>query len=181
MLPSVTTILSDEGVGFDMSHLPHHYAERGTLVHLYAENRMKGCELPEVPDEWRGYTDGVDSFQDELEIYPMKHKGEYLMETTLTHPMGFQGHPDLPAIFKMATIFDYKTGSVPEYTGPQLSGYELLLRALLPHIEEWARIAVLLPGDGTFKLEPYKSCRDMATFVTAYKNYLKRRGVEWIF
>jgi len=181
MLPSVTTILSDGGVGFDMSHLPQEYSERGTLIHDYAHQRIMGCELPEVPDKWRGYANGVDSFQDRMDIYPIRHKGEYLMEATLVHPFkGFEGHIDLPAMNGIIpTIFDYKTGSIPEYTGPQLAGYELLLRVILPHIKKWRRVAILITKDGEWKPKEYTSIIDFAIFDKAYNGYFERRGVIW--
>lgn len=175
MLPSVTTILSDGGVGFDMSHLPEEYSIRGTLIHKYAEMRIQGCELPVIPEEWRGYADAVDRFQDEIKPTPL------LIEAELSHPfLVFEGHPDLIGLDDiLPTIWDYKTGSIPEYCGAQLAGYELLAKMKLPQYKAYMRTAVLLTPDGKYKLKEYTSPVDRATFMDAYHGYMERRGVKW--
>jgi hypothetical protein len=181
MLPSVTTILSDGGVGFDMSHLPEEYSIRGTLIHDYAHKRILGCELPQIPEKWRGYAEAADRFQDDIKPEPIMVDGKWLMEAELSHPyMAFVGHPDLPAMDGlMPTIYDYKTGSIPAYAGEQLAGYELLLRTVLPHIKRWMRVAVLLQENGKYKLKEYTEDRDRAEFLEAYYGYMERRGVTW--
>jgi hypothetical protein len=174
-LPSVTRILSDEGVGFDMSHLPEEYSIRGTLIHKYAEHRIQELPLPPIPEKWRGYADAVDKFQDAIKPEPM------LVEAELSHElMGFMGHPDL--IGKdglLPTIWDYKTGSIPEYCGAQLAGYELLAKRRFPEIKRFARVAVLLTPDGKYKLKEYTEARDLAVFLEAYYGYMEREGIKW--
>jgi hypothetical protein len=174
--PSVTTILSDGGVGFDMSHLPQEYSDRGTLIHKYAECKALECELPEIPEKWRGYADAVDRFWDDNKPQPV------LVEPELEHDlMGFMGHPDLLEEGEFwHDLDDYKTGSVPLYAGPQLMLYKLLIQRNFPHIKHIRRRAIELSEKGTYKLVPFNDdARDLAIGMEAYYGYMERRGYKW--
>ena len=174
--PSVTEILSDEGVGFDMSHLPPEYSERGTLIHKYAENLILGKPLPEIPQEWQGYATAVDAFIFDVRPNPL------LVEPELIHnDLGVEGHLDLLAEEQFChDLYDYKTGSIPKYTGPQTMAYKLLVMRMFPHIKSIRRWAVLIEDTGKYKLKEFTDdARDLATFMEAYHGYLKRRGIQW--
>jgi hypothetical protein len=177
MFPSVTEILSDEGVGFDMSHLPQEYSERGTLIHSYAESKLSHRPLPAIPDKWRGYADACDKFIAESDLEPE------MLEVGLAHDLlGFKGHPDFIGKFDGSyAILDYKTGSIPEYCGAQLAAYEILAKTILTNVQEFQRIAVLLQEDGKYKLKTYDKPIDRATFMEAYHGYFERRGIKWSY
>jgi hypothetical protein len=176
MLPSVTEILSDEGVGFDMSHLPPEYAERGTLIHKYAENLVLGRKLPEIPQDIIGFANAVNSF-----VYDVRPK-PVLVEPELIHDkLGVVGHLDLLAEDTYYhDLYDYKTGSIPKYTGPQTMGYKIMVMRMFPLIKSVRRWAVLIEETGKYKLKEYTDdALDLATFMTAYHGYFERRGVKW--
>ena len=175
-LPTVTEILSDEGVGFDMSHLPASYSERGTLVHKYMEMKALDCDMPEVPEEWRGFADAGDKFWEDMDPHPV------LVEPELVHDLlGVVGHPDLLSQNDYwFDLYDYKTGSIPLYTGPQLMGYKLLIQRMFPQIKHIRRAGVLLEPTGRYKLKPFNDdARDTAIFMEAYHGYMERRGAKW--
>ena len=176
--PSVTTILSDEGVGFDMSHLPQEYSIRGTLIHKYAENIALECELPEIPEKWRGYADAVDSFWNDIKPQPV------LVEPELVHDLlGVVGHPDLVAQAQYwYDLYDYKTGSIPLYAGPQLMFYKMLIIRNFPHIKHIRRTAILLRPDGQWRPKAFDDdARDTAIAMEAYHGFMERRGVKWSY
>jgi hypothetical protein len=176
-LPTVTEMLSDEGVGFDMSHLPAEYSLRGTHIHLLAYNHVMGLEQPETPQEWQGFRDALFKYFAEVPLET------WLAEEELSHKyMGFGGHPDWIGKARLVpSIRDYKTGSIPLYCGAQLAGYELLARQKFPHIKRWSRTAVLLKPDGKYSLKRYDNPRDHAEFLEAYHGYMERRGIKWSF
>ena len=177
MLPSVTEILSDEGVGFDMSHLPPEYSERGTLIHSYAEAKLSHRPLIAIPDKWRGYADAVDRFISESDIEAI------MLEVEIDHEyLGFTGHPDfIGKLDGVDTILDWKTGSITEYCGAKLAVYEILAKTILKDVDEFQRVAVLLQDDGRYKLKVYTGTHDRAEFMSAYHGYFERRGMKWAY
>jgi len=176
MFPSVTTVL--EGVGFDMSHLPLEYSQRGTFVHKYGEYIATNTPRLEVPEKWRGFCDGVDRFWEDIKPNPV------LVEPELEHDLlCIQGHPDL--LSENAywyDLWDYKTGSVPLYAGPQLMLYKLLITRNFPHIKNIRRAVVELSPVGKYKIVPFEDdARDLAVAMEAYHNYMEREGFKWSF
>jgi hypothetical protein len=174
MFPSITEVL--EGVGFDMSHLPQEYSDRGTAIHTYAEHIATSTPRLAIPEKWRGYADAVDSFWDDIKPKPV------LVEPELVHDLlGIVGHPDLLEECEYwHDLDDYKTGSVPLYTGAQLMLYKLLIQRNFPHIKHIRRRAVLLKPTGKYQLVPFEDdAKDLATGMEAYHGYMERRGVKW--
>lgn len=176
MFPSVTTVL--EGVGFDMSHLPLEYSQRGTFVHKYAEYIATNTPRLAVPEKWKGFCDALDLFWSDIKPVPV------LVEPELVHDLlGLVGHLDL---LSKATywydLWDYKTGSVPQYAGPQSMLYKLLVIHNFPHIKDIRRAAVELSPKGKYKIVPFEDdARDTAIAMEAYHNYMERNGVKWSF
>jgi hypothetical protein len=178
MFPSVTTILSDGGVGFDMSHLPQEYSDRGTFVHKCMELRAWECDMPEIPKDWRGYVDAGLQFWDDIKPQPV------LVEPTLVHDLlGIVGHLDLFSVERYwHDLWDYKTGSIPEYCPAQLAGYEILVRRLFPDIGEIRHTAIKLMENGKYQLKEYtdrEKAEGMRQFMDSYYGYFERRDVIW--
>lgn len=162
-----------------MSHLPEEYSIRGTFVHHYAEMKALECDLPEVPEKYRGFTDGVDRFWEDINPVPL------LVEVELKHELlGLIGHLDLITkdVYDFP-LYDYKTGSVPQYAGPQLMLYKIMLKRMYPWLGHIPRYAVELSQKGRYKLIPFEDdARDTAIAMEAYHDYLKNEGgAEWSF
>lgn len=192
MLPSVTTILSDGGVGYDMSHLPEEYPLRGTFVHDVAYKYVMGIKTPDIPEKWKGYVEGLASYFCDTELetwaaechYPEEPEEENDEEKTWEHDiLGFQGHPDWVGIAdRMHSIRDYKTGSIPEYAGAQLAGYELLARIRYPQVMVWDHTAIKLMKNGKYQLKTYtdaEKAEGMRKFMNAYYGFFESEGVQW--
>jgi hypothetical protein len=70
------------------------------------------------------------------------------------------------------TLVEIKSGCLPNTTGLQLSGQEILLRAR-PEIKAAIgnapirRVAVLLPGDGNYRMKEYTDSTDKNVFLSA--------------
>jgi hypothetical protein len=180
-LPSVTTMLSDGGVGFDMSHLPEEYSQRGTLIHLCAFCEVMGNPWPEVPEKWKGYKDAL------VEYFSQNSLETILAEPDLVHRfMGYQGHPDWFGKADMElSVRDYKTGSIPLYCGPQLAGYELLIKDMMPQYKEseFDHTAILLKPSGKYSLKTYSKREKEESkrkFLDSYYGYMERRDIKWV-
>lgn len=176
MFPSVTTVL--EGVGFDMSHLPLEYSQRGTAIHTYAEHIATSTPRLAIPEKWRGYADAVDNFWHDIQPKPV------LVEPELKHDLlGLVGHPDLVTKDEhYYDLWDYKTGSVPLYAGPQLMLYKLMITRMFSHIKPLRRTAVVLSENGKYKLVPFDDdARDTAIAMEAYHDYMEREGFKWSY
>jgi hypothetical protein len=140
------------------------------------ELKAWSCDMPEIPEKWRGYVDAGLSFWDDIKPVPV------LVEPELVHDlMGFMGHPDLLSEVRYwHDLWDYKTGSVPIYTGPQTMLYKVLVKHVFPHIEHIRRGAVLLKPTGKYQLVPFEDdAKDLATAMEAYHGYMERRGFKW--
>jgi hypothetical protein len=179
--PSVTEILSDEGVGFDMSHLPQEYSDRGTHIHLLAYQKVMGMQFAPTPEKWQGFRDALFKYFAENPITRTIWAEDEIVHRLL----GVKMHPDF--FGEMAyrlTLRDYKTGSIPLYCRAQLAGYELGIKHILPEYGDrvFDHVAVKLMDNGKYSLKSYteaEKAEGLREFMNAYHGYMERRGVKW--
>lgn len=97
-------------------------AVRGTKVHHYAEQIMRGADTVEVPDELVGHVESAIKFMDEWRVRPL------LIERTVgSYQWGYAGTFDLIGELPdgRRVLFDYKTGASGIWpdTALQLAAY----------------------------------------------------------
>lgn len=97
-------------------------AVRGTKVHHYAEQIMRGADSIEVPEELAGHVKSAIRFMDEWRVRPL------LIERTIgSYQWGYAGTFDLIAELPdgRRVLFDYKTGASGIWpdTALQLAAY----------------------------------------------------------
>jgi hypothetical protein len=169
-LISVTQALKAGGL-IDDSFYTEEARLRGQHVHEAAhffddDDLDMGSVRPEI----RGYLDAYISFRNQTGFYPI------LSEQRLFHSAGFAGTLDRVGWLNDRLIhLDLKTGSLPDWAGPQTAGYDLALNERidtgdipLPARPE-ARFALQLSEDGKFKLWPLQGHDDVAVFLAALK------------
>lgn len=133
--------------------------QRGTDVHqifaLQLGAAMGWCEMPDVPDEYRGYSDGITRWIDQANPQPM------MLERTLRHKTyPYAGTMDFVGMVKDEYgVLDLKTGEPARWHSLQLHGYQKML-------DKAAKMWILYVGaDGQFQFKAVKpSARDWAAF-----------------
>jgi hypothetical protein len=170
---SVTQALAEAGLSDAGRFAEPWHAERGRKVHLLCHLFDHGhLDMTSIDPRLEPYFAGWPRFC-------LDHNWEpWYSETPLSSVLfsstyRFAGTPDK---FGKAdahwTIIEIKTGCLPRSTGLQLAGQEVLFRE---HAEVKAavaggsirRAAVLLPGDGTYKMVPYEDHTDRNVFFSA--------------
>lgn len=159
--PRVTTILADQGLGPDFSHVPPDVLERarvrGTLVHQAIEAITYGYfDDEQEGEEIAGYLDAYRRFLRESKTVVIA------AEIEVVHAAWrYRGHPDLVAwLGKTRMIHDFKTGATDgvEY---QLAAYVEAWNAEHPQELVTAAACVELRENGTYRfneveIEPAK-------------------------
>lgn len=176
-LPSVTQILGEQGIAdFNRPHFTEDVKERGRLVH-----KMIALDVEEALDDdtvdpfLQPYLDGWRKFLAESGAIV-----EFWERPCCDPDLGFAGTldgivmlPNQPGA-KRRTVLDVKRALYAS-AGPQVSAYARCARALYDKPVLFDRKALVLPGDGSYKLEPLTDSTDEHTFLAALRCYHWRR------
>ena len=166
--PSNTQILKDFGISTVLyeSQVMNDAMRRGRLVHacghLIAGGKTIDPAWTERHPECLGYTAGIESFLSRHDFRLFDAELEVCCETEryVTHPDWLGFLDDIPA------DIDIKTGACPAWAGIQLGGQLYALRSTkYPNADKMIRVALELPGNGTFKLKYFTDPREMSEFV----------------
>lgn len=176
-LPSVTQILGDVGVAdFSSPHFTEDVKERGSAIHrMIALDVEEALDEDAVPEALAPYLAGWRSFLSEsgAEI-------EFWERPVCDPELGFAGTLDgvvvLPQTgIKRRTVIDVKRALYPS-AGPQVSAYVRCARALYTQPTVFNRAALVLPGDGGYRLVPLVEPNDDHVFLAALRLYHWRRA-----
>lgn len=171
VVPSVTQILRECGI-IDTSRYAPGSAERGTAVHLacqlHDENDLDEASLdPQIVP----YLEGWRRFIKECAFEPQS-----IEQIVVSGTYGYAGTLDRTGLlYGRPAILDIKSGSPEPWASLQLAGYAEALGE-----PNRRRLAVHLPGDGTYRLHEYRDPSDRRVFLSAvavcqWKN-LKLKG-----
>ena len=181
-LPSVTEILADVGVAdFSAPHFTAEVLTRGSRVH-----QAIALDVEEVLDD--------DTLDDELRPYVSAWR-QFLADSgaTIEHwerpvcdpEQGYAGTldgivvlPAAPGTVVRRTVLDIKRSLYPS-VGPQVSAYLRCARALYDGPVIFNRAALVLPGDGSYRLHMLTDSTDEYTFLAALRvfHWRRRHGV----
>ena len=180
-LPSVTQILADVGVAdFSAPHFTEEVLQRGSRVH-----QAIALDVEEVLDD--------ETLDAELVPYVTAWR-RFLSESgaTIEHwerpvcdpEQGYAGTLDgivvlpTPGAVTRRTVLDIKRSLYPS-VGPQVSAYARCARALYDHQVIFNRAALVLPGDGSYRLHMLTDATDEHTFLAALRvfHWRRRHGV----
>lgn len=167
VLPSITQVLSDVGI-VDYNAIPQDQREaamaKGRLIHLQTELDDKGLLDESIAD--MGYIDGWRAFREAWGFVPV-HR-----EQMLYHPVFlYAGTPDAVSEDEVVEI---KTGTPQSWVR-----YQLAAQAALCKVTK--RVAVALPGNGTYRAYQFRAAdfrRDFDVFLSALTVYRVRREVK---
>jgi hypothetical protein len=168
-LPSVTRILSAEGITPDFSGLDISYAERGTRVHKACEAIDCGRQIPPCLPEEAGYLEAYRKYlRDSGAVW--SH-----VELVLAHPIyRYAGTLD-----RAYPLLDIKTGAPGSGEPLQLAAYWDLLAANEGYSCKPEGKFLYLSNEGTYKLETVTGLNRLARIfqavLTSYNYKLKRR------
>lgn len=146
-LPSVTTILSSTGTKAELVQWAkrkekfdrengqgawdlkvERACQRGTDIHALAEAWLRGHDLPQVPDDIKGYWQSMKSFLTALPPHQL-----VMSEESVIHPeLQYGGRPDVLLEFENGkkTLLDFKTyGGYTNYRGELVYRWDLWRRA----------------------------------------------------
>lgn len=175
-LPSVTQILADVGVAdFSKPHFTEDVAERGRLIHLAIALDNEGDLDDETLDPaLQPYIDGWRRFLAESGA-----RVEHWERPVCDPELGFAGTLDgvivLPSTgVPRKTVLDVKRALYPS-AGPQVAAYTRCARALYEGPVLFNRAALVLPGDGSYRLHMLVDATDEYTFLAALRLYHWRR------
>lgn len=174
VLPSVTQVLRDNGLGGDFSHVSpailEHARQRGTAVHAAAHYLDEG-DLDEstVAPEIRPFLDAWQAFKAErrVELLALEQRVAcpvYRVAGTIDRVARVPG-------LRGAILIDLKTNT-PHGAAYQLAGYKLLAQHLKPligsgfFVDRWA---VELHPERTvpYTIHEYRNSRDRDVFLAA--------------
>lgn len=133
-------------------------ADRGSLVHSFAEALLKGSEIPRtsVPEAFQGYFDAFRRFADDYQPTPL-----FVEPNVFSDQYQYAGTTDLIAVFgRTIRMIDFKTGGVWPEVCLQLTAYrncdyictrppDVKLIPMPPVAETWA---VHLDLEGWYKV-----------------------------
>lgn len=177
VLPSVTSIMQDAGLcDFSAPWFTESVRTRGQLVHAAIALDIEGDLDDETLDPvLEGYVAGWRQFLIETGA-AVEHSERRVCDPVL----GFAG--TLDSIVRMQdangrtrrTLLDFKPATYPS-VGPQTAAYAMCADALYPEPVFFARAALILPGNGTYKLEPLVDPLDKPTFLAALRVFQFRQ------
>lgn len=156
-VPGVTTIL--RGKNFNPTAQMLAAMDRGKAVHLATQYHDEGRLNPEsVAPELVPYFEAYLKFLAEV-----KPEIIHVEQMVIHHQLWYAGTLDrVVKINGVEGVLDLKTGSAPMHTGPQIAAYYeamSLLRGMTGG--HWS---LVLFGDGTYTLNPYKGTDDWEMF-----------------
>jgi hypothetical protein len=167
---SVTQALVDAGL-VDTRWFTDFARDRGSAVHkaiqLHEEDDL---DESSIGDDVRPYFEAYLKFKAEYSWCPV---GTEIQVWDKAH--GFAGTIDqLGEAHGALAIVDFKTGQLSPAVGIQLTGYQILLQ--LQRSEKVQKLlAVRLVGDGSYKIQTYKS--DPGVFFAALKIAQWKRSI----
>ena len=168
LIPNVTTILGNVGLGPDFSKVRpdelEFAAQRGRAVHAAtALYDLDDLDEETMDERILPYLEGWRKFRAEKDFTPTE-----IERIVYSSKWGYVGTLDRVGEMKgYATLIDIKTGPVYlESVGPQTSAYDVAYREEFKQ-PPLKRFAVRLPGDGTYKLVPCTSKVDFDVFIHA--------------
>lgn len=175
-LPSVTQILADVGVAdFSDPHFSDDVKERGRRIHhMIALDVEESLDDDTVTDELQPYLTAWRRFLAESGA-----QIEFWERPVCDPELGYAGTLDgivvLPGErMQRRTVLDIKRALYPS-AGPQLAAYLRCARDLYPQPVLFNRAALVLPGDGSYRLQPLTEPTDDHTFLAALRLYHWRR------
>ena len=160
VLPSVTTIIKDVGIGQDFSMVKGEmdwYGDRGQKIH-------KACHLDDINDlddesvheDIMGYLEGYRKFKKVFNYKP------YFSEQVVSDViMGYAGTLDNAGNYVVQKrgrmmIGDVKSGTPHESHGVQLAAYRMAFKNQIQGLHSlYDLIGIYVKSDGTFKIEDY--------------------------
>jgi hypothetical protein len=159
--PRVTALMRDMGYYRDYHNIDPKHARRGRLVHAGCHLLAANVDIADY-DAWvernekehniqlRGYFEGMQKF---LREHDWRLTGSEI--EIVSSNDRYVGHADeLGYLDGILALTDIKTGVIiPKCTALQLAFYA-------KPINIQTRYCLHLPGDGTYKLQPYTSWRD---------------------
>ncbi len=176
-LPSVTQILADVGVAdFSAPHFSIDVKERGSAIHrMIALDVEEALDDEAVPDELQPYLAGWRAFLAE------SHAEIEFWERPVCDPeLGFAGTLDGIVVLPQTgvtrrTVLDVKRSLYPS-AGPQVAAYTRCARELYDTPVLFNRAALVIPGDGSYRLVPMREPTDDQTFLAALRLFHWRRA-----
>lgn len=176
-LPSVTQVLADVGVAdFSSPHFTDAVKERGSVIHkTIALDVEEALDDESVSDELWPYLRGWRAFVAESGAVV-----EFWERPVCDPELGFAGTLDGIVVLPQTgvtrrTVLDVKRTLYPS-AGPQVAAYTRCARALYEKPVLFNRAALVLPGDGSYRLVPMLEATDEHIFLAALRLFHWRRA-----
>lgn len=167
-LPGVTRILQDVGLAdFSAPWFTEAVRDRGSMVHAAIALDNEGALDEEALDpQLVGYLDGWRRYLAESGA-----EVQHYEQPVCDRVIGYAG--TLDAIVcepkqRRPILLDIKPALYPS-VGPQTAAYARCARELYRSSVLFDRVALILPGDGTYKREPLTDASDELTFLAAVR------------
>lgn len=176
-LPSVTQVLADVGVAdFSDPHFSDDVKARGRRIHhAIALDVEEALDDDTVTAELQPYIEGWRRFVAESSV-----EIEFWERPVCDPALGYAGTLDGIVILPQGrgptrrTVLDVKRALYPS-AGPQVAAYARCARDLYPSPVLLNRAALVLPGDGSYRLHMLVDATDEYTFLAALRLYHWRR------
>lgn len=172
-LPGVTRILQDAGLAdFSAPWFTEAARERGTMVHAAIALDNEGAlDEASLDPALVGYVAGWRRYLTESGAVV-----EHYEQPVCDRQIGYAG--TLDAIVQepgqpRRTLLDIKPALYPS-VGPQTAAYARCARDLYPTPVLFQRVALILPGDGTYTRAPLTDASDEMTFLAAVRIFFWR-------